>query len=52
MKEKSKGQKGEENDKAKKVDIDRVVQETARLKEPERMLKVRDEAGEELSRKQ
>ena len=39
MKEMSKGKKGKEDDKAKKVYIDRKVQKTARLKEPERMLK-------------
>ena len=47
MKEMSKGQKGTEDDKAKKADIDRMVQETARLKEPERLLKARVEAAEE-----
>ena len=52
MKEMSRGQKGKEDDKAKKVDVDRMVQETAGLKEPERMLKARVEAAEEeLSRK-
>ena len=52
MKEMSRGQKGKEDEKAKKVDVDRMVQETAGLKEPERMLKARVEAAEEeLSRK-
>ena len=42
----------EEDDKAKKVDVDRMVQETAGLKQRERMLKARVEAAEEeLSRK-
>ena len=47
----SEGQQGTEDDKAKKVDFDRMVQETARLKEPERLLKARVEAEQELSRK-
>ena len=40
------GQKGKDVEKAGNVDIDRMVQETARLKEPERMLKARIEAAE------
>ena len=39
MKEMSKGQRGKEVDKAEKVDNDRIIQELARLKELERMLK-------------
>ena len=45
------GQKGKEDDKAKKVDLDRFGLETARLNELEMMLKTRVQAAEELSRK-
>ena len=41
MKAMSEGQKGKEDDKAKKVDIARIGQETARFKEPEMMLKTK-----------